>query len=425
MLPRCRHVLIAMTGGLLSSLSSVSISTQMIGRDMLRPILCALLISSTVAFPFGRISFRQMTTSTGIQPRGSSPSDDNAETTASVVKNFRQAASLPGIYRCASTDGLAALFEDLDGTIQCINNSPEDTLLNRAGLILDLEDLDGTIQCINNSPEDILLNRAGLILDLRSPSERDEASASRWMERAPNGGFVAEEFDRGSSSSGSSQEKRRVLRIDVLSPSRLFDHLTNKWMSPSQKALSAMYYALDGNKLHELRMDVLNEKGLAGLYEAIISTSGEELRAGLIAITEYLEACGIFDGACAVHCVQGKDRTGLLIMLCQSMIGLSDEEIIADYHLSDALRKRDEGSAAADQFGGKVKKKGKLDRSLFSGAPKEAMIETLTWIRAQYGSINPGYLDGIGFDRQWRDRFVKAVTKKRSASGDGVPISKL
>ena len=392
-----RHVLIAMTGGLLSSLSSVSISTQMIGRDMLRPILCALLISSTVAFPFGRISFRQMTTSTGIQPRGSSASDDNAETTASVVKNFRQAASLPGIYRCASTDGLAALFEDVDGTIQCINNSPED----------------------------ILLNRAGLILDLRSPSERDEASASRWMERAPNGGFVAEEFDRGSSSSGSSQEKRRVLRIDVLSPSRLFDHLTNKWMSPSQKALSAMYYALDGNKLHELRMDVLNEKGLAGLYEAIISTSGEELRAGLIAITEYLEACGIFDGACAVHCVQGKDRTGLLIMLCQSMIGLSDEEIIADYHLSDALRKRDEGSAAADQFGGKVKKKGKLDRSVFSGAPKEAMIETLTWIRAQYGSINPGYLDGIGFDRQWRDRFVKAVTKKRSASGDGVPISKL
>jgi len=107
------------------------------------------------------------------------------------------------------------------------------------------------------------------------------------------------------------------------------------------------------------------------------------------------------------------------------MIGLSDEEIIADYHLSDAVRKRDEGSAAADQFGGKVKKKGRLDRSVFSGAPKEAMVETLAWIRDQYGSINPGYLDSIGFDRQWRDRFVKVVTKKQSTSGGDVPLSKL
>jgi len=246
------------------------------------------------------------------------------------------------------------------------------------------------------------------------------------MERAPNGGFIAEDFERGSDLIDASQEMRRVLRIDVLSPSRLFNHLTTQWMSPSQKALAAMYYAIDGGKLHELRMDVLNEKGLAGLYEAIISTSGEELQAGLIAITEYLEACeakGV-DGACAVHCVQGKDRTGLLIMLCQSMMGVSDDEIIADYHLSDTLRKRDEGSAAADQFGGKVKRKGKLDRSVFSGAPMEAMIETLAWIRDQYGSINPGYLDSIGFDQSWRDRFVDVVSKRSSASVD-VPLSKL
>jgi len=336
-----------------------------------------------------------MTSSTPL--RGGS--DDDAEKfDLPVVQNFRQAASLPGIYRCASTDGLAEVF-------------------NEAG---------GAIQCKSNSPENILLNRAGLILDLRSQSERDEASARRWMERAPDGGFVAEEFERGSSSSYSSQQKRRVLRIDVLSPSRLFDHLTNQWMSPSQKALAAMYYAIDGNKLHELRMDVLNEKGLAGLYEAIISTSGDELRAGLVAITQYLEACeakGI-GGACAVHCVQGKDRTGLLVMLCQSMIGLSDKDIIEDYHLSDALRRRDDGSAAADQFGGKVKKRGKLDRSVFSGAPKEAMIETLGWIRDQYGSINPGYLDCIGFDQHWRDRFVKVMSKKRSENVD-VPQSKL
>ena len=349
-------------------------------------LLCAALLPPVLAFPSGRASILQMT-----QLRaGAGPSTDD-QSSNSAVQNFRQAASLPGIYRCASTDGLAKVV---------------------------LDAVDG--------PEHILLNRAGLILDLRSQSERDEASARCWMERAPHGGFIVEDFERGSALSDASQEMRRVLRIDVLSPSRLFDHLTAQWMSPSQKALAAMYYAIDGGKLHELRMDVLNEKGLAGLYEAIISTSGEELKAGLTAITEYLEACeakGV-DGACAVHCVQGKDRTGLLIMLCQSMMGVSDDEIIADYHLLDTLRKRDEGSAAADQFGGKVKRKGKLDRLVFSGAPMEAMIETLAWIRDQYGSINPGYLESIGFDQSWRDRFVEVVSKKSSASVD-VPLSKL
>lgn len=357
-------------------------------------LLCAALLPSVLAFPSGRASILQMT-----QLRagaGPSPSTDDRSSN-SAVQNFRQAASLPGIYRCASTDGLVKVLDAVDGPFRCSTN-----------------------------PEHILLNRAGLILDLRSQSERDEASARCWMERAPNGGFIVEDFERGSAILDASQELRRVLRIDVLSPSRLFDHLTTQWMSPSQKALAAMYYAIDGGKLHELRMDVLNEKGLAGLYEAIISTSGEELQAGLIAITEYLEACeakGV-DGACAVHCVQGKDRTGLLIMLCQSMMGVSDDEIIADYHLSDTLKKRDEGSAAADQFGGKVKRKGKLDRSVFSGAPMDAMIETLAWIRDQYGSINPGYLDSIGFDQSWRDRFVDVVSKRSSASVD-VPLSKL
>ena len=94
-------------------------------------------------------------------------------------------------------------------------------------------------------------------------------------------------------------------------------------------------------------------------------------------------------------------------MLCQTILGVSDDEIIADYHLSDVLRKKDEGSAAADSFGGeKVRRKGKLDRSVFSGAPKEAMIETLAWIREQYGSVCPGYLDSIGFDESWRRRFL-------------------
>lgn len=55
-------------------------------------------------------------------------------------------------------------------------------------------------------------------------------------------------------------------------------------------------------------MEVLNSRGLAGLYEAIIQTSGREMFEALCAITLYLEACRKDDGSVVIHCVQGKDR---------------------------------------------------------------------------------------------------------------------
>ena len=83
---------------------------------MLQLIICTFLVSFGVAFPPGRTLSRQMTANT--QQSGS---DDNDAETDSVVKNFRQAASLPGIYRCASTDDLAKVFEDAAETVQWKN----------------------------------------------------------------------------------------------------------------------------------------------------------------------------------------------------------------------------------------------------------------------------------------------------------------
>jgi len=173
----------------------------------------------------------------------------------------------------------------------------------------------------------------------------------------------------------------------------------------------------DVRALHGMRMDALNERGLVGLYEAIIETGGDELVCSLKAITEYFEECGCAvaaiggGGGVVVHCVQGKDRTGLVIMLCQAIVGVEDDSIVADYHKSDQMGssgKRVEGSAAADAVM-KMEgvQKGKLSREIFSGAPVEAMIVTLSYIRDTYGSIF-GYLDSIGFDANWRTRFLTA-----------------
>ena len=77
-------------------------------------------------------------------------------TTTTTLKNFREAAALPNIYRCAKTDDLA----------------------DRIGIAETLSD-----------PEDIVFHRAGLVIDLRSDSERDEKKAQLWMCKAPGGPF--------------------------------------------------------------------------------------------------------------------------------------------------------------------------------------------------------------------------------------------
>lgn len=90
-------------------------------------------------------------------------------------------------------------------------------------------------------------------------------------------------------------------------------------------------------------------------------------------------------------------------MLCQSILGLSDEEIVADYHKSDVMRE----SSASEVM--KPRRKGKLDRNLFSGAPREAMVQALDCIRKKHGSVSPGYVDFIGFDQSWRERLVQCI----------------
>lgn len=101
-------------------------------------------------------------------------------------------------------------------------------------------------------------------------------------------------------------------------------------------------------------------------------------------------------------------------MLCQSILGVSDDTIISDYHMSERLLNPhdNEGSAAASAaIRGEVEatsRKGKLSREIFSGSPAKVMASTLDFIRDKYGAVN-NYLDTIGFDSVWRERLITAT----------------
>jgi protein tyrosine/serine phosphatase len=102
-----------------------------------------------------------------------------------------------------------------------------------------------------------------------------------------------------------------------------------------------------------------------------------------------------------ISCTLGKDRTGNLSMLCQHMVGASDEDIINEYAQSHCIRE-----VAME----KVKNylDGKVDLSCYADCDPQTMKKTLSYLREKYGSIDD-YLDAIGFSASWRQRFVNVA----------------
>jgi hypothetical protein len=339
----------------------------------------------------------------------------SGEDSSATIKNFRPVAGTRNLYRCAHPDGLA------------------DLLLDGAGAGA------GVSGAALHPDEDLVLNRAGLVIDLRSESERDADRCRAWLdrgafrvvERSGDVAAAAEPPAGGASSPRPPRRFRRVLRLDPLSLDRLMPYLERNWMTPRERRMALWYKLVDGQALHDLRLDVLNRNGLAGLNRAVLATGGPCLADGLRAIVLHLEGSGGGgDGGTAasssssppapapvvVHCVQGKDRTGMLSMLCQLVVGLDEAEIVEDYHRSEA-RLAPGAAAVARAYPGKI------DRRFFTGAPRAAMVETLQWIRDRYGGVD-GYLDAMGLGADWRDRLVSVLKPaQRGAVENGAAVA--
>jgi protein-tyrosine phosphatase len=82
-----------------------------------------------------------------------------------------------------------------------------------------------------------------------------------------------------------------------------------------------------------------------------------------------------------VHCVAGKDRTGVVCALTLSLLGVADEDIAADYALS---------TAASEQFTAWLRSTYPDVPDLpapFLASPAEAMMLFLADLRLRYGSV--------------------------------------
>ena len=94
-----------------------------------------------------------------------------------------------------------------------------------------------------------------------------------------------------------------------------------------------------------------------------------------------------------VHCVAGKDRTGTVIAVLLALLGVRDEDIAADYALSEAglagFR-----SWAAENDSNVAEWLARVPPQLLQARP-EAMLDFLGWLREGHGSIE-NYARSIG-----------------------------
>ena len=171
-------------------------------------------------------------------------------------------------------------------------------------------------------------------------------------------------------------------------------------MSPLEKVKAAIYTAqaklVDDTNQRRLFVGKVNEGGLRLLNEVMVDSSGPEVRAALTVVAATSEAAPL-----AFYCKAGKDRTGLVAALVLHCCGVSDADIVADYH-------RSQGVGRAALGGGRIEKGLSIDYSRFYGAPEEVMEHVLGYIRGQYGSLER-YLDNVGFDAEKRRRLARAL----------------
>lgn len=128
-------------------------------------------------------------------------------------------------------------------------------------------------------------------------------------------------------------------------------------------------------------------------------TFGKRLAAALEIIAEAENHPVLF------HCTVGKDRTGVLAAVVLSILGVGDEDIINDYHMTTPhmaqfIERMKDIPEAADML--------KNLPAYFWEASRESMELVLAETRRDFGSLR-GYMEAQGVDNGLFDRLEEAL----------------
>ncbi|KAJ7353435.1 protein-tyrosine phosphatase-like protein [Mycena albidolilacea] len=144
-----------------------------------------------------------------------------------------------------------------------------------------------------------------------------------------------------------------------------------------------------------LGRNVLGPKGLLGLSKDSLRFCQAEIREALEVLTDFKTYPVL------IHCTQGKDRSGLIVMLVLFVLGVPLEQVKADYALSN------EGLAPVRASMIKEVEEIGMDAD-YTKAPPEVVETVWNFLQTEYGGVDE-YLDLIGFPEQKRRTLRKLL----------------
>ncbi|MEO0884070.1 MAG: tyrosine-protein phosphatase [Pseudomonadota bacterium] len=114
-------------------------------------------------------------------------------------------------------------------------------------------------------------------------------------------------------------------------------------------------------------------------------------------------------GAALVNCAAGKDRTGIICALTHHVLGVSEDDIIADYELTNIAARVDERlPEATDYFNTMLGKRYAPEvYKPFLGVRARYLETALASIRAEAGSIDTYLTDILDMDHKAREVLVE------------------
>ncbi|MFB7538327.1 tyrosine-protein phosphatase [Streptomyces zaomyceticus] len=113
---------------------------------------------------------------------------------------------------------------------------------------------------------------------------------------------------------------------------------------------------------------------------------------GAVELRTALEVIAAAEGPLVFHCASGKDRTGLLAAVVLALVGVPDEEILADFALTELATERLVADWRASHPGRELRWPG------YGRAPADIIRLFLADLRARYGSVDAYVTGHVGLD---------------------------
>ncbi|KIV77599.1 hypothetical protein PV11_09388 [Exophiala sideris] len=157
--------------------------------------------------------------------------------------------------------------------------------------------------------------------------------------------------------------------------------------------LMTLGYRTEG--ISVLGRELMQPRGLIGLGIDTLDHSGPEVKEVFDLLSDS-DAWPIL-----VHCTQGKDRTGIVVLLVLLLCNINVDAISKDYLLSEPELEPEKASRMEE-----ISSIG-LDES-FAGCPPEFCPKVLQHLDSAYGGVE-GYLDKLGVNHNSRERVRDAL----------------